>query len=63
MPLVEALERWAASGEPVRVVPVTPPSAVKVKRWRIARVGDGADGMKTVTVVAEIEGTIGCNER
>jgi len=61
MPLEDALTALSETGRPVRVVPVTPPKGAKVGRWRVARVSTVSDGVTVVTVVGEIEGTIGCN--
>lgn len=63
LPLYDALLQLCAEGCPLRIVPVTPPKGVTVKRWRVARIVAETDGSATVTVVGEIEGTSGCNRR
>lgn len=64
MGLEEALGALRSRQPPpkVQVVAVSPPKGSKTCRWRVARVGEKADGTVVVTAVAEIEGTIGCNE-
>lgn len=64
MPLAEALQRLVGGDSPprVRVVAASPPKGAKTAMWRVARVVAEVDGTVVVTAVAEIEGTIGCNE-
>lgn len=63
MPLAKALQQLCTVGVPVRVECVTPPGDARPRQWRVARVVKETDGRIVVTAVAEIEGTIGCNER